>query len=63
MALTHNGKLYLLPMSTGFSGKPHGSAKMRCFTLGNSIIHIYVIAKDCLETDKTFIKIKMLFLG
>jgi hypothetical protein len=33
MALIHNGRLYLWTMSAGFSGKPHGSAKMRCFTL------------------------------
>lgn len=37
MALTHNGRLYLWATSTGFSGKPHGSAKMRCFTLRNAI--------------------------
>jgi hypothetical protein len=41
MALIHNGRLYLWTMSAGFSGKPHGSARMRCFTL-RSEIHVYM---------------------
>ena len=44
MALTQRGTLYFWAMSAGFSGKPHGSAKIRCFTLQNEI-HIYIIAK------------------
>ena len=42
MALIQNGRLYFWAMSAGLSVKPHGSAKMRCFTLQNEI-HIYVL--------------------
>jgi hypothetical protein len=47
-------------MSAGFSGKPHGSAKMRCFTLGNAT-HIYVIAKYFSVPDRIIVQTKNLW--
>jgi hypothetical protein len=38
MALTHRGTLYLWATSGGFSGKPHGSASIKCFTLETNFI-------------------------
>jgi hypothetical protein len=59
MALIHNGTLYFWERSAGFSGKPHGSAKIRCFTLGNEIrlCNIYTLtAKGCLVSDNITVK-------